>query len=99
MLSQKDIKILLWIGYAFGYCVAVGAPILIDPILTTHAVYVYPPRQYPYAILCLPIYLTLLSAEGLLLNSSSKISVLYISVCLFAVSIVCSFPIFRPEFP
>jgi hypothetical protein len=92
-----DLKIVLWLGYAFGYCLAVGPPIFIDPILASHTV--YPSRHYPHALFCVPIYVALIGVVGVLLRSSSRILVLYLSVCIFTISIICSFPIFVPEVP
>jgi hypothetical protein len=92
-----DLKIVLWIGYALGYGLAVGAPILIDPTLETHTV--YPLRKYPNSWYCAPIWIALISCEGVLLKLASRTSILYLSVCIFAVSIACSLPIFVPELP
>jgi hypothetical protein len=97
MLSQRDLKIVLWIGYAVAYGLAVGGPLMIDSKLTSHTI--YPPRHYPHAILCLPIIGMMLLAQVILMVRISRVSLLYISVALFAAAIVATFPIFRPEIP
>jgi hypothetical protein len=94
---MRDIKILLFMGYALSYLLAVVPPIAIDPLLKSHVT--YPSRHYPYAYLCVPIYASLLIAELVVLRSSKKLGTLYASVGPFLVAIVLSFPIFLPEFP
>jgi hypothetical protein len=98
MLSSKDIKIVLFLGYVVGYSLAVVPPIFIDHRLASHTIY-YPPRNYPDAILCLPIGAALLTLEIILLYRSKNVTSIYASVVLFIVSIVCSLPIFKPEMP
>jgi len=95
--SSKDIKILLFLGYAVGYPLAVLPPILIDPILKSHIL--YPPRSYAYAFLCLPIYLVLLIGQATALSKTSSLKSLYISICGFFGSILVSLPVFWPEVP
>lgn len=97
MLSRKDIKTLLMLGYAAGYIVAVSAPIFIDPLLKSHVV--YSSRHYPYAFLCAPIFILFLTIQFLLLKSARTTSRMYISACTFLLSITVSLPIFLPEFP
>jgi hypothetical protein len=94
---MRDIKILLFTGYALSYLLAVGAPITIDPLLTSHVI--YPSRHYPHAYLCAPIFASLLAAEFLILRLTGSLAALYASVGPFLVAIVLSFPIFLPEFP
>jgi hypothetical protein len=97
MRPIRDIKVLLAVGYIIGYPLAVLAPILIDPLLKSHVN--YPSRNYPYAELCLPIYITLLTAEAALFKWKTTTASLYVSVCIFALSLIVSLPIFLPEFP
>lgn len=97
MLPIKDIKILLFAGYAFGYPLAVLAPALIDPLLKSHPT--FPLRHYPYVNWCFLIYMLLLGTQFFLLRSATKLLPLYLSVCLFITAILVSLPIFLPEFP
>jgi hypothetical protein len=97
MLSRKDIKILLLAGYAAGYIVAVSAPIFIDPLHKSHVV--YSSRNYPHAILCVPIFLLLFTVEIFILKSAKTTLRMYLSACVFLTSIAISLPIFLPEFP
>ena len=94
---MRDIKIVLFLGYAWSYLLAVVPPIVLDPLLTSHVT--YPSRHYTYAYLCGPIYALLLLAELFLLRRTKAATVLYASVGPFLVAIVLSFPIFLPEFP
>jgi hypothetical protein len=97
MHSIRDIKILLFVGYAFAYPLAVLAPILIDPLLKTHVV--FPSREYPNAKLCFLIYALLLGSQCILLIKAKRLLVLYSSICVFLIAIAVSLPIFLPEFP
>src|ERR1043166_11325 len=95
--KPRDIKVLIIVGHAIGYPLAVFAPIFIDPVLKSHVV--YSTRSYPYALLCVPIYVTLLFTQFLILRRHSALKSLYASVCIFFSSIIVSLPIFLPEFP
>src|SRR6202035_2991599 len=94
---MRDIKVLLFTGYALSYLLAVGAPIVIDPLLTSHVT--YPSRHYPFAYLCAPIFVFLLIAEFIILRLTKNLAALYGSVAPFLAAILLSFPIFLPEFP
>ena len=93
----KDIKILLFVGYAFSYVLAIFAPIVFDPILKAHVL--FSPRHYPYAILCLPIYILLLGVVSIIFLRGKTVRSLYTSVLVYIAAIVLTFPIFLPEFP
>jgi hypothetical protein len=98
MLTRyKDIKALLFIGYLFGYPLAIAGPVLVDPRLESHVV--FHSRTYPHAILCIPIYVVSLALVLTLFKLKSNLRTLYLSVCIFLVAVVASLPIFRPEFP
>jgi hypothetical protein len=97
MNTIKDIKVLLFVGYAIAYPVAVLPPIIIDPLLKSHVI--YPSRHYVYAYLCVLIYAFLLAAQFILLKRSKSILSLYFSICVFWIVIIFSMPIFLPEFP
>lgn len=94
---MRDIKILLFLGYALSYLLAVVPPIVIDPLLKSHVT--YPSRHYSHAYLCALIYASLLVAEFIILRSTKKLATLYASVGPFVAAIALSFPIFLPEFP
>jgi hypothetical protein len=94
---MRDIKILLFLGYALSYLLAVVPPIVIDPLLKSHVT--YPSRHYPHAYFCVLIYASLLIAELIIFRSAKKLVTLYASVGPFLVAIAISFPIFLPEFP
>lgn len=98
MRPIKDLKILLMIGYIVGYPLAVLPPILIDPVLVSHVNYPEP-RQYPYRLVCLFIFLLMLTAQCYVFRVKSSIMSLYGSVCVYLLAIIFSFPIFLPEFP
>jgi hypothetical protein len=97
MRSTKDIKILLFVGFAIGYPLAVLPAILIDPLLKSHVL--YPARNYPYGFVCVPIYLTMLTMQFLIMTKGRSVRFLYVSVLIFLISIVMSLPLFMPEFP
>jgi hypothetical protein len=97
MRSINDIKILLFAGYALGYVLSVFAPIVIDPLLTSHTL--FGSRTYPYAFLCLPIYVLLLAVTSVILVRGTTPRSMYISVIVFLAAILITFPIFLPEFP
>ncbi len=97
MNSIKDIKILLFIGYAIGYPLAVLPPVFMDPLLKSHVLFAS--RTYVHAGWCIPIYLLLVCSQAILLKRSQRVRSLYLSVCGFIVSIVASLPLFLPEFP
>jgi hypothetical protein len=97
MRSLKDIKLLLWFGYAIAYPLAVLPPIVIDPLLRSH-VY-YSSRQYPYAFLSIPIFALLLAAQYLWLRTAKSVKSLYASVGIFFLSTLMTLPLFQPEFP
>jgi hypothetical protein len=92
-----DIRSVLLAGYFFGYPLAVVPPILIDHLLTTHAV--FDPRNYAHSILCVPIYLVFLTLVLVVFKLGANVITLYVSICMFAIAIAVSLPIFRPEFP
>jgi hypothetical protein len=97
MRSIRDIQTLLFSGYAFGYLLAVLAPIIIDPILDSHAL--FGPRRYPYEKLCILIYILLLGTQVILFKRTKNIISLYISVIIFITAMLFTQPIFLPEFP
>src|SRR5947209_2337284 len=97
MLSIRDIQFFLFCAYAVGYPVAVVAPVLIDPLLQTHAQ--FGPRQHPLAPWCIPIYILLLIAVGILFKKTPRISWLYWSILIAAAAFAISLPFFLPEFP
>ena len=97
MRSIKDIKRVLFAAYAYGYPLAVFAPLYIDPLLKSHAT--YPSRHYTYWYLCIFIYALLLSSQSFLLYRATRISQLYYSVGAFLLALVISLPIFLPELP
>jgi hypothetical protein len=97
MNSIKDIKILLFLGYAVGYPLAVLPPIFMDPLLKSHVLFAS--RSYVHARWCIAIYLLLICGQSILLTRSQRIRSLYFSVCGFMISIVVSLPLFLPEFP
>jgi hypothetical protein len=97
MISTKDIKILLFVGYAVGFVLSVFAPIVIDPILKSHVLFA--PRHYPYAPLCLPLYISLLATQLIIFKKWNSIRSLYLSVLVFVCFIAATLPIFLPEFP
>jgi hypothetical protein len=97
MRPVTSLKILLAIGYSLGYLLAVLPPMVIDPRLTSHAEFAS--RHYPNAILCAPIFVLLALTIIVLFNVKSSLYALYGSVIVYALSIIISLPIFRPEFP
>jgi hypothetical protein len=97
MQSIRDIKILIFVGYAVSYILAVFGPIFIDPILKSHVL--FGQRTYPCAILCIPIYTALLLCQSILLWRGSTTKSLYMSVVIYIISILLTFPLFLPEFP
>jgi hypothetical protein len=95
--STRDIKILLFVSYAFGYVLAVLPPIFIDPLLKSHVL--FSSRHYPYALVCLPIYGLLVGVQFFLLKRAETLKPFYFSVCVFLIAILITFPLFLPEFP
>src|SRR3972149_3875882 len=92
-----DIKLVLFFGYLIGYPLAVIAPIYIDPLLKSHVQ--FGSREYPYAFFCLPIYATLIATELIIMKRFTTVKSLYVSVGVFFLAIIVTFPIFLPERP
>jgi hypothetical protein len=97
MSTIKDIKIVLFAGYAIAYFVALAGPVFFDPLLSSHVM--FPSRHYRYWYLCLPIYGVLLAAEAFCLRKAQTVRLLYFSIIIFLAAIALSLPIFVPEFP
>ncbi|MGO8869394.1 MAG: hypothetical protein ACLQME_23140 [Alphaproteobacteria bacterium] len=94
----SDIKIFLFLSYAFSYLVAIYPPILIDPHLSFHAQ--YGARNYPNSWLCGPIYLSMLLVMVIYLRWVASELALYLSSILFVFFIIITIPIFsQQEFP
>ena len=97
MSPITGIKILLTIGYGSAYLLAVLPPTVIDHRLTSHSD--FPPRYYPNAIYCAPIFVLAVVIVIELFKAKSSLRALYGSVFVYVSAIIVSLPIFRPEFP
>ncbi len=98
MLSARDIRLLLFIGYCLAYPLAVLPPIFVDPLLSSHVI--YHARHYEHAQeKCLMIFIGLVICEWLVLSDAKSLKRKYLSVLVFLVAIAVSLPIFLPEFP
>lgn len=95
--SARDIKALLFVGYAVGYLMAVFGPVVLDPLLKSHVL--FSARTYPHAFLCIPIYVIMLGTQLLIFRLITTLTKLYTSVIVFLAAICVSLPIFLPEFP
>ncbi len=101
-MSIRDIKLFLFVVYAFAYPIAVVAPILLDPLLISH--HQFAARSYPNAPWqCSLVYLLLLISVGALFRKTFRkmyrILGLYSSTLIAAAAFAASFYIFLPEFP
>jgi hypothetical protein len=112
MQSIKDIKIVLFLGYAVGYLLAILPPIFIDPFVK-HARYGY--RDYGHASeICIFLFVLFLVLQFVYLwkitpespyavyrifKAEFKISKFYISTLIFVGQISITLPFFLPETP
>lgn len=96
-ISPLDIKIFLWVGYAFFFLLAIAGPLFVDSQLASHVQ--YPGRTYPNAIYSAPIFIALVVLEAYLLKIAETPRGLLFTVGLFLICTLSTTWIFRPEFP
>src|SRR5664279_1774035 len=96
-ISIKDIKIVLFGGYILAYLLAIFAPIVIDPLLSSHVL--FHSRVYPYKPFCLLILIFLVTSQAIFLKRAETTKQLYGSIGIFLLCIALTLPLFLPEFP